>query len=70
MAISFDHAVKYNGKYYPPNTPIEEPVPVEDAAQEPADAAQEPAEVEAEVTAEEKTEATEKAAKRRKKGDA
>ena len=24
MAIVFDHAVKYNGKFYPPNTPIEE----------------------------------------------
>ena len=24
MAIMFDHAVKYGGKYYPPNTPIEE----------------------------------------------
>lgn len=23
MAIVFDYAVKYNGKYYPPNTPIE-----------------------------------------------
>lgn len=25
MAIVFDHAVKYNGKYYPANTPIPEP---------------------------------------------
>lgn len=24
MAITFKYAVKYNGKYYPPNTPIEE----------------------------------------------
>lgn len=37
----FDHAVKYNGKYYPPNTPIEdEPVeavekPVEKPAEKP-----------------------------------
>lgn len=27
MAIAFGYAVKYNGKYYPPNTPIEEAVP-------------------------------------------
>ena len=27
MAKIFNHAVKYNGKYYPPNTPIvEKPV--------------------------------------------
>ena len=25
MAITFNYAVKYNGKYYQPNTPIEEP---------------------------------------------
>lgn len=24
MSIMFDYAVKYNGRYYPPNTPIEE----------------------------------------------
>lgn len=24
MSIIFDHAVKYNGRYYPPNTPIDE----------------------------------------------
>ena len=24
MALMFDHAVKYKGKFYPPNTPIEE----------------------------------------------
>ena len=24
MALIFDHAVKYGGKYYPANTPIEE----------------------------------------------
>lgn len=24
MAVIFDHAVKYHGKYYPANTPIEE----------------------------------------------
>lgn len=24
MAITFNYAVKYNGKYYPANTPIEE----------------------------------------------
>lgn len=23
MSIAFDYAVKYNGKYYPPKTPIE-----------------------------------------------
>lgn len=26
MSIIFDHAVKYNGRYYPPNTPIDEEV--------------------------------------------
>lgn len=69
----FDHAVKYNGKYYPAGADIPEPAEVEvtdEAAQEPADAAQEPAEVEAEATAEEQPEAPEKATKRRKKGDA
>ena len=34
MAIKFDYAVIYNGKYYPANTPIEE------AAQEAVEAAQ------------------------------
>lgn len=27
MSIIYDHAVKYNGRYYPPNTPIEEVTP-------------------------------------------
>ena len=26
MAIVFNYAVKYNGKYYPPNVPIEKSV--------------------------------------------
>lgn len=76
----FDHAVKFNGKYYPAGADIPEPAEVEvteeaaqepaDAALEPADAALEPAEVEAEATTEEKAEAPKKAAKSRKKGDA
>lgn len=39
MAITFDHAVKYNGKYYPANTPIEEIKKVEDANEAPQKAA-------------------------------
>ena len=31
MSIVFNHAVKYNGKYYPPNTPIEDEKPVKPA---------------------------------------
>ena len=62
--ITFDHAVKYNGKYYPANTPIEE------APEKAAEAPVEPVEVEAEETVEPKPEAAKKAAKTRKKGDA
>ena len=64
MAIMFDHAVKYNGKYYPANTPIEE------APEKAAEAAEggESTEEKESVTAEAK--APEKAAKGRKKGDA
>ena len=64
MAIMFDHAVKYNGKYYPAHTPIEEP------AKKAAQAAQEAEAVEAEETVEVKAEPPKKAAKSRKKGDA
>lgn len=64
MAIMFDHAVKYNGKYYPANTPIEE------APKKAAQAAQEAETVEAEETVEVKAEPAKKAAKSRKKGDA
>ena len=46
MAITFDHAVKYHGKYYKPGEPIEEPVLAdetdEEADQAAQDAAQEP----------------------------
>lgn len=72
MAILFDYAVKYNGQYYPPNTPIEEAnaepaqAPEEDCAQAP----EEDCAVAAEETVEEKSEAPKKAAKSRKKGDA
>jgi len=76
MAITFDHAVKYHGKYYPPNTPIEEPetVPVEatnaEADQAAQNAAQEPAAAVDEANTNEEQEAPKKAAKSRKKGDA
>ena len=65
MPIMFDHAVKYNGKYYPANTPIEEK-----PAQKAEEAAQgaEDAKAEEESAAEEKP--AQKAAKSRKKGDA
>lgn len=72
----FDHAVKYNGKYYPAGADIPEAAPAEetpwkyegpDTSGE--ETAQETAEVEAEATAEEQPEAPEKATKRRKKGD-
>lgn len=70
----FDHAVKYNGKYYPPGADIPEAAPVEEAvedtAQGAADAAQEPAPVEDGANTPEKAEAPKKAAKGRKKGDA
>lgn len=64
MAITFDHAVKYNGKYYKANTPIEE------APEKAAKTAEEGENVKAEETVEEQTEAPKKAAKSRKKGDA
>ena len=80
MAITFDHAVKYNGKYYPANTPIEEPkiseadVPDDDAAQQPAqdgqNAAQQPTEGEGGENTKPAPKAAKKAAKTRKKGDA
>lgn len=85
MAITFDHAVKYNGKYYPANTPIEEAKKTpwkyegpetsdEEAAQKAAqdgqNAAQQPAEGEGEANTNAKPKAAQKAAKTRKKGDA
>lgn len=48
MAITFDHAVKYHGKFYPANTPIPEVVenPVENVenAAEPAPVVENPVE--------------------------
>ena len=68
MAIMFDHAVKYHGKYYPANTPIEEPdKKAAWEAQEPAPEAEEANDVESVV---EEAEPAKKAAKTRKKGDA
>lgn len=62
MAIKFDHAVKYNGKYYPANTLIEEkPAQKAVEASESADAAQ----ADKESVAEEKP--AQKATKARKK---
>jgi len=69
--IMFDHAVKYNGRYYPANTPIEE---VYEGPQDAAEAAQvdqkEADAAEAEETTEAKPEAAKKATKPSKKGDA
>ena len=64
MALVFDHAVKYNGRFYPPNTPIEEPA---QAAENPP---QDAPEAQAEEIIEEPAQAVKKAAKPRKKGDA
>lgn len=60
MAIVFEHAVKYAGKYYPPNTPI----------QEVAEVAQSAESTKVKVDASEKSMVTQKAAKARRKGDA
>ncbi len=69
--IMFDHAVKYGGRYYPANTPIEE---IYECPQDDAEAAQddqkEAETVETEETTEAKPEAAKKATKPRKKGDA
>ena len=64
MAIMFDHAVKYHGQYYPPNTPIEED------HEKAAEASQEGDNVKAGESVEAKAEPPKKAAKSRKKGDA
>lgn len=64
MAITFNHAVKYNGKYYPANTPIEE------APKKAAQAAQDGENEQGEEMVGEKAEAPKKAAKSRKKDDA
>lgn len=64
MVIMFDHAVKYHGKYYPANTPIEEIAePVEETTQGPET---EPVE----ETVEDKPETAKKGGRSRKKGDA
>lgn len=84
MAIKFDHAVKYNGKYYPANTPIEEvekpwkyegpATSTEEAAKKAEESAEnaaaEAAAVEGEANTPAEPEAAKKAAKGRKKGDA
>lgn len=64
MAIMFDHAVKYHGKYYPANTPIDEPA---QDAQEAIPEDEQANDVESVV---EDAEPAKKAAKSRKKGDA
>lgn len=72
MALKFDHAVKYNGKYYPANTPIEEvkPEPVQEPMQEDAEAIVSVEEAQPEEEVEAKPEPAKKAVKGRKKGDA
>lgn len=65
MPIMFKYAVKYNGKYYPPNTPIEEIAPkTAQNAPENAESADGGTNTGA------KPEAARKPAKGRKKGDA
>lgn len=76
MAITFDYAVKYHGKYYNPGEPIEEVVKPEEPAEpaEPAkngtEAAQGGETAEGEAKPDDEQEAPKKAAKGRKKGDA
>ena len=84
MAITFDHAVKYNGRFYPPNTPIEDAPEVPEAPQKyvgPQTADEEARlnaenppqnapEAPAEEIIEEPAKPVKKAAKPRKKGDA
>ena len=65
MALIFDHAVKYGGKYYPANTPIEEK-----AAPKAAKGDVKPENAEGAAEPKTKPEAAPKAAKGRKKGDA
>lgn len=66
MAIKFDHAVKYHGKWYAAGETIEEP------AQKAAEADENAEETKAEEDVEAKEEPAQKAAKGRKKaaGDA
>ena len=59
MAIVFKHAVKYAGKYYPPNTPIQEIAGVAQSA--------ESTKVKADVP--EKGTVAQKAVRGRRKGD-
>ena len=73
MALVFDHAVKYNGKYYPAGTEIPEPAqdePVQEPAEDAQDAENTPEPAEDEEMSGEKQEAPKKATKSRKKGDA
>ena len=84
MAITFDHAVKYNGKYYKANTPIEEvqepwkyegpETSTEEATQKAAESAEnaaaEAVEGEGGANTPAEPETPKKAAKGRKKGDA
>lgn len=63
MAIIFDYRVKYAGKYYPPNTPIEMPDQKAPEAAETSPASQ----VDEEPKA--KQEAVKKASRSRRKGD-
>ena len=62
--IVFDHAVIYNGKYYPANTPIEE------MPENATETARGGVSVESGANTKADAEAPKKAAKSRKKGDA
>ena len=65
MPLIFDHAVKYHGKYYPANTPIEEIAPkTAQIAPENAESA------EGGTNTSAQQEAARKPVKGRKKGDA
>ena len=81
MALMFDHAVKYKGRFYPPNTPIEDapeapqkyvgPQTADEEARLNAEkAAQDVPEATAEEIIEEPAQPVKKAVKGRKKGDA
>lgn len=76
MAITFDHAVKYHGKYYNPGEPIEEVVKPEEPEEpeKPAQTATGDAQggetEEGGAKPDDEQEAPKKAAKGRKKGDA
>lgn len=65
MPITFDYAVKYHGRFYPPNTPIEEDTP-----EKPAEAPQSDSEAKPTEDTQEAVEAPQKPKETRRKGKA